>query len=146
MHKTQYADMIRHLIGPSGDNWRELGALEDIWAAMHRDQYAKTDTLERPSILRYVNGSTRYPRRLRVCYQQDDGQQILRNNLAQMIQASTSMARIRAIRDDVYDWAMHQPLADADRIKMQDAYVDGVGPDDIASVLACVLHYVIVHS
>ena len=144
--KRQYADLMIHFLGKSGDFWREIGDVEDIWAAMHKDQYAKTDKDLRPTILRYINGSTRYPRWLRLRYWEDDGQQALYDNLAMMIQASTSMARVCAIRDKVYDWVMHQPLADTDRARIQRAYVEGVGADDLASTLACVLHYAIVHS
>ena len=143
--KTQYADLMSHFWGQSGDCWRELGTIEDIWEAMYIDQY-EGEKPARSSVLRYINGSSRYPRRLRVRYQQDDGQQALYDNLVMMIHASTSMARVCAIRDKVYDWVMHQPLTDTDRAKIREAYVVGVGPEDLASVFACVLHYVIVHS
>lgn len=147
MRKTNYANLSDAMFGTLGQFFYEVGGLQGIWKTVYADMYGLAEKPAEESIQRYSAGTSRVPRRLRITYACEQGQQMLYNNLLVLLQSSTSIRRIYTIQDRVYTYVSTLVLPDDVRHRIISAYVgEQASVEQIAVFLASCLHAVITAS
>ena len=144
MQEKLFLDFWRIALGPNGQKWAELGGtLVEPWRVIHSDFFGGLKISE-ASVKRYCRGYARYPRLVRKHYLRNDGAEVLQKNFVKLVASSTSLDKIRSIRDEVHTWVQEAELPELEKEMIKRLYVShDADPEEIAAYLAGVMHCVI---
>lgn len=147
MQQLTFATVSPYIIGKYGGHWPEYGGADRVFLNGMFCREALELKISPLSVSKYINGSTRFPRRLWHIYAASGGDSLLYANIVRMINGCPCVSHLLEVQDGVYRLLCDCDLPQETYAQLVSLYVPhDPTADDIARFLAAVLYVAVLGS